>query len=305
MEYGFNTELAKKIGLNESIMIRHFQYWIDKNKANKKNCYDGKYWTYNSIAAFCDIFPFWTKDQIRYTLKKLTDKNILITGNFNKNPYDKTLWYSLNDDVIAKLLQSDSENLPNANSKSASSNCENSIVDVGNLPNRIVNFHEPIPLVNTNVKPFEKTHTHDSACEKFSIIDAVNEFCKDYKAVKGCEDLTNKEREEVAKVLEKEKGYNKDFWCTVFQKSLGGWEINENGKVRTVPCGLGTILESYGGIYRNEKGLKRVSLPKNKEAVFNMPFEPDIVEDEDVLKETILRCKNSIIENYRKSISSG
>ena len=104
MEYGFNVEIAQKLGVNEAIIIRNFQHWLGKNKANNANFYDGRYWTYNSIGAFCKIFPFWTEHQIRNILKKLTSDGILIKGNFNKNPYDKTIWYSIDDDVLNNLL---------------------------------------------------------------------------------------------------------------------------------------------------------------------------------------------------------
>lgn len=280
MEYGFNTELAQKLGLNEAIMIRHFQYWINHNKANEKNYYNGRYWTYNTLAAFGEIFPFWSKDQIRYTLKKLSDKNILITDNFNKNPYDKTLWYSLNDEVIAELMKSDDEILPNADVKIPESKCENPHIDVGNFPHRSGKSPTPIPHVNTIDKPIDIPHTKKGECEIFSIEEGVDEFCKDYKAIKGCEDLTNKERDEILKVLKIEKGYDKKFWRTVFQKSLRGWEINEGGSVRKVPCGLTPILKHYGEIYRNEKGLKKVPLPKKESSKPEIQTEPELYDIE-------------------------
>lgn len=278
MEYGFNIELAQKLGLNEAIMIRYFMFWIDKNKANERNFYDGRYWTYNTLASFGEIFPFWSKDQIRYTLKKLSEKNILITGNYNKNPYDKTLWYSINNDVIAELMKSDDEILPNADGNTPASKCENPHIDVGNFPHRSGKIPTPIPVVNTIEETY--VNTHESACEIFSIQEGVDEFCEDYKAIKGCKDLTNKERDEILKVLKIEKGYDKEFWRTVFQKSLGGWEINEGGCIRNAPCGLKSILENYGEIYRNEKGLKKISLPKKDPPKSEIPIEPEIFDIE-------------------------
>lgn len=283
MEYGFNVEIAQKLGVNEAIIIRNFQYWLQKNKANNANFYEGRFWTYNSIAAFCKIFPFWTERQIRNILKNLTDSKILIKGNFNKNPYDKTIWYSIDEDVLNMLISDNNEflsdkksddpiqnqsestetvdltNLSHRFDKSVTSICQNGHIDLTNQAHRCDQNVKPIPCVNTDSKPCENTHTNVCACENFNLEKAVEDFCEDYEAIKGGEGLTQKERDEVSKVLALEKGYNKNFWQTVFKKSLGGWQINENGAVRMVPCGLKSILENYGEIFRDEKGLKKVA----------------------------------------------
>ena len=100
IEYGFNLDYAVKYGVDESIMIKNFQFWIMKNKANEKNFHDGRTWTFNSKKAFVEIFPFWTEKQIRRILDSLIQKNILITGNYNKMSYDRTLWYAFKDNTI-------------------------------------------------------------------------------------------------------------------------------------------------------------------------------------------------------------
>jgi hypothetical protein len=92
----FNIELAKKYGVEEAILFNHIYFWIEKNKANKKHFYDGNYWTYNSVRAFSDLFPYWSAKQIDRILKSLINQNVLLTGNFNKVGYDKTKWYAIN-----------------------------------------------------------------------------------------------------------------------------------------------------------------------------------------------------------------
>jgi len=282
MDYGFNVELAQKIGVNEAIVVRNFQFWLQKNKANNKNFCEGRFWTYNSLDALCKIFPFWSKDQIRNILKKLTSANILIKGNFNKNIYDKTVWYSISDEILAQLLGNDKlpeqneinneeiqkepkctemvdmVNLPHACGENPTSTWEIPHIDMGNPPHRCGKIPTPIPDINTDSKPCDKTHTHMRVREISSNSPEVDEFCEDYKAIKGSGVVALGERVEIAKVLTVENGYDKEFWCAVFKKSLGGWQINENGKARKVPCGLKTILQDYGAIYRNEKGLEKV-----------------------------------------------
>lgn len=246
MEYGFNVEIAQKLGVNEAIVIRNFQHWLKKNEANNANFHDGRYWTYNSIGAFCKIFPFWTEHQIRNILKKLMTEGILIKGNFNKSPYDKTIWYSINEEILSNLLSEneaadepqkyndkvennpestetvDLVNLPNRCGKNAKSMCENSQIDVGNFTDRSGKFHKPIPDVNTYSKPDENTHTHGRVCENFSQnqdyagsrkIDAdsleVTMFCEDYKTLKNPDfEASCDDRAAIAETLTRNGGYD-------------------------------------------------------------------------------------------------
>jgi len=95
MNHSFDVEIAKKYGIEEAILLQNLYFWIEKNKANNKHYYNDTYWTYNSKKAFADIFPYMTPRKIDYTLKNLIDKGLVITGNFNENATDRTLWYAL------------------------------------------------------------------------------------------------------------------------------------------------------------------------------------------------------------------
>lgn len=98
MIYSFDSNIAKEYGVNEAIMIANFQFWIKKNKANKKNFFDGHYWTYNSKKAFTELFDFWGEQSIKTILNHLKEKGVLITANYNNSPYDRTLWYAFVDE---------------------------------------------------------------------------------------------------------------------------------------------------------------------------------------------------------------
>jgi hypothetical protein len=93
----FNVEIAVLLGLKEAIIIQHFYYWITKNIANNKNEYEGTHWTYNSVGAFQELFPYLGKNQIASALKSLVDNGYLIEGNYNKSNYDRTKWYAFTD----------------------------------------------------------------------------------------------------------------------------------------------------------------------------------------------------------------
>ena len=97
MEHSFNIELAKEYGILEAILLKNIWFWIEKNRANEKNFYDGTYWTYNSTRAFNELFPYASESSIKRALKSLQEKEIIKTGNYNKSSYDRTLWYAFTD----------------------------------------------------------------------------------------------------------------------------------------------------------------------------------------------------------------
>lgn len=97
MQHHFDVEIAVKYGVTEAILLNHFEYWIELNRANEKNFYDGRYWTFNSMKAFSEIFPYLTEKKVRNALKHLQEEGLILTGNFNKSAYDRTLWYAFSD----------------------------------------------------------------------------------------------------------------------------------------------------------------------------------------------------------------
>jgi len=97
MHHFFDTDVATQYGVDQAILISHFQYWITHNAANKKNFYEGRYWTYNSYKALSLIFPYYSEKQIRRILGALLDSGVLLAGNFNVKEYDCTKWYSFSD----------------------------------------------------------------------------------------------------------------------------------------------------------------------------------------------------------------
>ena len=136
MEHSFNVEIAKEYGIVEAILLKHIYYWILKNKANNKYFYDDNYWTYNSTKAFAELFPYLSKRQIEYSLKKLIDKGLIVKGNYNKVTYDRTSWYAITK-LGYSILQ----------------NCE---IEMTNLLNRNDENVKPIPDINTNINTGSK-----------------------------------------------------------------------------------------------------------------------------------------------------
>jgi len=98
MNHSFDVSYAKKYGVDEAIMICNFQYWLKKNWANDKHRHDGRTWTYNSVASFEKLFPYWTGKQIRRILDSLVSHGVLMRGEYNKSVYDRTSWYAFVDE---------------------------------------------------------------------------------------------------------------------------------------------------------------------------------------------------------------
>jgi hypothetical protein len=98
MEHSFNIAVAMEYGVLEAVIIRNFQYWISKNKANKSHFINDHYWTYNSISALQELFPYATTKKVRSCIDKLVEKGVLIKGHFSENPNDRTSWFAFADE---------------------------------------------------------------------------------------------------------------------------------------------------------------------------------------------------------------
>lgn len=119
MQHHFDVDLAVRYGMVEAILINHFEYWIELNRTNDRNYYDGRYWTFNSMKALMEIFPYLTEKKIRTALKNLQDEGLILTGNYNRSAYDRTLWYAFSDFAVSILPKGQMEmpERPNGNSQ--------------------------------------------------------------------------------------------------------------------------------------------------------------------------------------------
>lgn len=145
MNYNFDIEIATKIGADEAIMLNNFVFWLTKNKANNKNLFDGNFWTFNSVRAYCELFPFWKESQIKRILKSLIEQNVLVVGNYNQNAYDRTNWYALSTEYIY-------------------------LIDWTISTNGIDNNNQPIPDKNTNKNKDINYDEFASSWNKFATI---------------------------------------------------------------------------------------------------------------------------------------
>jgi hypothetical protein len=108
--HSFDIGLAATYGIEEAILIHHFQFWIRLNRSKGLNIRNGSCWTYQSRKDIQLHFPYWNIEKVKYICEKLVNIGVLITANFNRSPLDRTLWYSFVDE---KLFKVDEESLKN------------------------------------------------------------------------------------------------------------------------------------------------------------------------------------------------
>lgn len=91
--------LAKAVGLNESIVIQQVHYWLQKSK----HFHDGCFWIYNSYEKWQEQFPFWSERTLRTIISNLEKSGLLISSNYNRLSIDRTKWYTIAYDLLEKI----------------------------------------------------------------------------------------------------------------------------------------------------------------------------------------------------------
>ena len=84
--HSFDPDIAARVGCNAAVIYQNLFYWAEKNAANDKHFYDGRWWTYNSISAFADLFPYLTGKQIRTALDKLEIDGLIVMHTCDNPP---------------------------------------------------------------------------------------------------------------------------------------------------------------------------------------------------------------------------
>ena len=135
MTHEFKVGLAQIYGIEEAILIHNFYYWITENRANCRNYFEGRFWTFNSQRAYKELFPYMNESKIKRTINSLIEKRILTKGNYNENQYDRTNWYAFTDEGLALV--------------------QNYYMHQSKMTNGRVQNDRPIP----NNKPYNKTYT--------------------------------------------------------------------------------------------------------------------------------------------------
>lgn len=217
--HSFNPQIAEEYGVNAAVLFQNISFWIEKNEANDRNFIDGYYWTYSSIKAFQELFPYLTARAISTALQKLEEGGLIITGNHNKSAYDRTKWYAITEKGFSILQNREMEKQETQN---------------GNPENA-----KPIPYNNTDKVQIEYT----------DILTAFNEICISLPKVQKLTDARRRAIKAVIPLLDSDNPVQafkqvfntveaSDFLCrrntkTSFRASFD-WIMNKKNIVKII-----------------------------------------------------------------------
>jgi uncharacterized phage protein (TIGR02220 family) len=224
MIYSFDVSIATEIGVDEAIMFQNLVFWISKNQANQKHYHDGRYWTYNSQQAFCELFPFWSRRQIQRILNSLEEKNIIIRANHNKSTYDRTSWYALTD-------------LGHSITRNGSLHCTK-------WCNGKYETVQPIPDINTD----NKTHlikTDNKYNVEQSPTEAIFEIINHLNKVTGSNYRTSSTKTQTLIKARMNEGFSVEDFKTVINNKHQEWNTTEMSVYLRPETLFGTKFESY------------------------------------------------------------
>ena len=251
MEHSFDIEVAKEYGVLEAVIIKNFQYWILKNIANRKNFMDGRYWTYNSLSALCELFPYVSSRQIRYAIDNLIEKGVFIKGCFNEDKRDRTIWFSFAD--FGKWI---CQNCQMTSAKIGNCICQN--CQMLNIDNNINTDSKHTDNKQSNSKPIE------SGAKETHISDDI----QDEEKEKGCAEK-EKEWDEVLKPwLEYKKERKQTYKSQRALKALKTKLINlSGGDLETARLIIEqSMANNYAGLFELKGGSGAAPAPRKKNA---------------------------------------
>ncbi len=153
MKHIFDIEIATKYGINIATFLNNMVFWIQRNVANEKHFYDDKYWTYNSVKSYSILFPYWTPKQIRKIIDDCIKLDLIVKGNYNKTPYDKTSWYAFTDFGLKTV------NLVI---------CPKGQTGLPEKANQFEKKGKPIPDTNTDIKTDKSICVSDNSISNFA-----------------------------------------------------------------------------------------------------------------------------------------
>lgn len=186
----FLPTLAGAIGLNEAILLQKIHGWLQC--ASKEH--GGRNWIYNTYKSWHEQLPFMSENTIKRAVKSLVDRGIILTENFNKNGFDKTLWYSIDYEKLNEIVEiSDSTKMilsrvpkwdyrEYQNDTTNTNNNYNNIHNNNNTTNMLFDFLQENGFILTPIQIEKVSQWEDSELTRYAIKKAVlnNKFNINY-----------------------------------------------------------------------------------------------------------------------------
>lgn len=156
MNHTFEVEVAmlktkdgKILGADCAIFLCDLAFWCNCNRSSGSNFRDGRYWTFSTMGKLCERHPYWTKGQMRRIIDKCKSAGFIITGNYNKSAYDRTLWYSVSDEILSICRLPESGSITHKKEKSI---CAFEQMETLKNENESAQKDTPIPDSKTDIE---------------------------------------------------------------------------------------------------------------------------------------------------------
>lgn len=108
--HSFSVELAKEIGLEESLILQHLCFWCEGNADNPYMQKNGFSWVFISRKRILETYPYLSERKVRRAIDNLKSNGYILINNFNLSKIDKTNWYALTEKGYSLFGDSNLEN---------------------------------------------------------------------------------------------------------------------------------------------------------------------------------------------------
>ncbi len=95
------TSVARVLGLNAALFLQQLNFRL----RTPSHVVEGVAWYEASYASLQAVdFPFWSEKTIARTARRLEKRGIITARPMSRNTYDRTKWYTLNDEKLQEAL---------------------------------------------------------------------------------------------------------------------------------------------------------------------------------------------------------
>jgi hypothetical protein len=189
----FNSNIAVAYGINTAIFVQQLSQWTFINLVNKRNLHDGLCWSFNTLEAYEDIFPYWSKRQLETLISNAVRDGLVVKGNYNKHKYDRTCWYALTHKGLSFFPELITEKHLRTLAESISHNCEMYDLSLPHEGNVKKHFAELCQAFHINVTTIPTSNTTKDNISKDilgnQLEDEIKQTSKPKKGTFGVKEL--------------------------------------------------------------------------------------------------------------------
>ena len=279
-----NKTLAREIGLNEALVLQQINYWIEINKRSGNNYFEGRYWTYNSIRAWQENdFDYMSIDTVKRTFSKLEKMGYLIAGNFNKDPRDKTKWYTINDEKLEELY---------LDIKNRKLEQEKEIIE------KKVNSTLPNALVQN--APMDKGKMHQ--CKDADCTNALDEnaLMQYGNMPQPLPEITTKNSTEITTDIFSDISFHPPIY-DIGEKTIRDGMVDGNRKIKSYKTCLEELRESSG--YNEHYAIGNISLAKSYDEILKVLADVMVLEPNDTVTINQLKMPAYVVQERFKELN--